>query len=199
MWKRTVEGQKEYNRKRRERYKNDLEYRAKVKKPRSREEKDRQNRTRNVQYMNDSEYRNKKIAYERAKTVEQIAWMGMKQRVLNKNRPDYPFYKDRHIDPRWMVFDNFYADMGPCPNGMTLERIDNSKGYCPSNCQWDTRSKQARNRVPGDCHKKLNAFVVKEIRSTFSGGALIKEVAKQFNISTTHAVNIKNGRRWANV
>lgn len=47
----------------------------------------------------------------------------------------------------WMQnFDAFLRDMGPCPEGMTLERIDNNRGYERGNCCWATRTQQARNR-----------------------------------------------------
>ena len=45
-----------------------------------------------------------------------------------------------------MTFENFLEDMGIKPEGMTLGRIDNDKGYSPSNCQWESQKTQARNR-----------------------------------------------------
>lgn len=47
---------------------------------------------------------------------------------------------------RWMKFQNFIDDMGPCPNEMQLERVDNTKGYSPENCIWATRKQNMRNR-----------------------------------------------------
>jgi hypothetical protein len=40
----------------------------------------------------------------------------------------------------------FLEDMGPRPEGMTLERVDNTKGYSKDNCEWATAETQARNR-----------------------------------------------------
>jgi hypothetical protein len=43
-------------------------------------------------------------------------------------------------------FENFYADMGSRPSpDHSIERIDNSQGYCKENCKWATRLEQRRN------------------------------------------------------
>ena len=45
----------------------------------------------------------------------------------------------------WKSFDNFYRDMGDRPDGKTLDRIDNSKGYFKENCRWATHKEQQNN------------------------------------------------------
>ena len=49
-------------------------------------------------------------------------------------------------DPRWHEYPNFLADMGERPEGLTLDRIDNDRGYCKDNCRWATRKEQQNNR-----------------------------------------------------
>ena len=83
----------------------------------------------------------------KAGTRSYQTWDSMKQRCLNKNIPNYKYYGARGITicDRWLTFKNFLEDMGDRPEGMTLERKDNDKGYTPDNCKWATPKEQNRN------------------------------------------------------
>jgi AP2 domain len=81
-------------------------------------------------------------------TREHRIWVGMKQRCNNPNFKHYENYGGRGItyDPRWEKFENFYEDMGNCPDGLELDRIDNELGYSKENCQWADGTWQSFNR-----------------------------------------------------
>lgn len=76
------------------------------------------------------------------------AWNGMMMRCTNKNTQFYKDYGGRGITvcERWKNFMNFRDDMGLAPEGLSLDRVDNDKGYSPENCRWTTRTIQMRNR-----------------------------------------------------
>jgi hypothetical protein len=75
-------------------------------------------------------------------------WESMKKRCLNPKSSNFDRYgaKGVTICEDWMDFRNFLEDMGERPTGMTLDRIDNSKGYYKENCRWADLITQSNNR-----------------------------------------------------
>ncbi|MDB4997093.1 MAG: hypothetical protein JWM74_4525 [Myxococcaceae bacterium] len=83
-------------------------------------------------------------------TPEYSTWAHMHDRVKSDQDGTREYYKDRGIAvcERWKSFENFLADMGPRPPGLTIDRIDNDRGYEPGNCRWATWAQQCANRRP---------------------------------------------------
>lgn len=73
----------------------------------------------------------------------------MKTRCFNENNRAFPDYGGRGIlvCTAWKnSFEKCLADMGSCPPGLTIERLDNARGYEPGNCEWRSQEDQNNNR-----------------------------------------------------
>lgn len=79
------------------------------------------------------------------------SWKAMLERCRNSAAPNYHLYGGRGITVcgQWQGkdgFARFLQDVGERPKGMTLDRLDNDKGYEPGNVRWATPKQQAANR-----------------------------------------------------
>ena len=100
-------------------------------------------------------------------------WLNMHRRCTDPTVLSFKNYGLRGIavDPRWLVFQNFYDDMGDKPSpAHSLERIDNDANYSPKNCRWATAKEQAQNR-------RTNKII------DYNGEKIVlAELARRFNI-----------------
>jgi len=74
-----------------------------------------------------------------------MSWQSMRARVSGKHS-ESRYYIGVGVDARWDNFANFLEDMGDRPDGKSLDRVDRSKDYGPTNCRWATASEQNLNR-----------------------------------------------------
>lgn len=77
-------------------------------------------------------------------------WVGMKQRCTNPNTIGTNIYQSRGIEvcKEWLNFKTFLnwaLDSGYSEN-LTIDRINNEKGYSAENCRWITPHEQNRNQ-----------------------------------------------------
>jgi hypothetical protein len=84
------------------------------------------------------------------KSKEYKVWDGIIQRCTNSNDWRYVNYGGRGIKvcDRWRYsFEKFLEDMGRCPEGMSIDRININGDYCPNNCRWASQKEQQRNKT----------------------------------------------------
>jgi hypothetical protein len=118
---------------------------------------------------------------------EYATWCAMKRRCRNPSESSYQYYGGRGIVvcPEWLDnFERFYADMGPRPEGTTLDRFPDKNGnYEPGNCRWATDTEQANNM-------RSNVLLVHDGRSL-----TMMEWSKETGLSY-HMIRLRLRRGW---
>jgi hypothetical protein len=126
----------------------------------------------------------------------------MLQRCSKPTRRDWPRYGGRGITvcQRWQRFENFLADMGACPESLSLDRIDNNGNYEPNNCRWATLEQQTLNRRSngGEFHgsAKLKVADVTAIRELAANGMTHRALGSMFGVSHTNIGDIVRRKEW---
>lgn len=133
-----------------------------------------------------------------SKTPTYIAWVEARKRCHSPQNKRFPYYGGRGISvcERWRdSFEAFLSDMGECPIGLTLERLDNERGYEPENCIWASKQQQSRNRRS----VKANPVIVREIRLLVAAGESRKGVAKKYGMAASTVDAIVRRLTWADI
>lgn len=125
------------------------------------------------------------------------AWAQMRRRCLVKQSANYKHYGARGITicPQWDNFAVFAQDMGVPKIGLSLERIDNNRGYSPDNCRWATQTDQQRNKRT----TKLNivdARIAKEMKAL---GWTNRTISNLLDIPYGAITSCTRNRTWVGV
>ena len=82
-----------------------------------------------------------RTTHSMSRTREYRIWLAMRMRSGT-----HPNYQNVRVCRRWRKFENFFSDMGRCPDGYSIDRINNLGHYGPGNCRWASVREQSYNK-----------------------------------------------------
>lgn len=109
------------------------------------------------------------------------SWSEMKNRCDNNIKR----YKNISYCVRWKDFKNFLKDMGERPKNTSLDRIDFTGNYEPSNCRWASNEIQQNNKSSN------RYFYINGEKLTLS------QIARKYNISRSNLANKIYIYKWS--
>jgi hypothetical protein len=123
----------------------------------------------------------------------------MKARCYNNKNEDYYNYGGRGITicNEWLVHPDVFCEWA-LKNGykenLSIDRINNDKGYSPENCKWSTPTQQSRNRKG----VKLSMEIAKKIRKDFklNPNKTYKEISKSYSVGQDTIGLIIRNKIW---
>lgn len=124
------------------------------------------------------------ITHNMRKTRQYSIWANMISRCYNENVPAYTNYGGRGISvcEKWRFFEGFWEDMQKgYSDVLTIDRIDNNRGYYKENCKWSTMREQDENkrsniRIKFNGKGQIAAKWAKELGINY--GTLISRIAR---------------------
>ena len=124
-------------------------------------------------------------------------WDAMKQRCSNKNHHAFPNYGGRGITVcrEWGQYPEFrdWARTENYKEGLFIDRIDNLKGYKPSNCRFVTASDSGKNGR----YIKLTVDKVNNIRKSYKlGKVTMLSLSKEYEVCLSQIWRIIHNLDW---
>ena len=131
-------------------------------------------------------------------------WALMKNRCLNKKDKNYGNYGGRGITiiNSWVKFENFWADMKEgYSDSLSIDRIDNSKGYSKENCRWANKitqnNNQRKNVVVEYKGKKITVSqLMRKLNLYTNSGVYYSRIKTGWSIEKTFSVPIQRRNNY---
>lgn len=148
--------------------------------------------------------RNWKTALGLSTTNLYKVWKGMLERCYNKNNVAYKWYglKGITVCEKWKTSRNFldWALNNGYKKGLTIDRIDTNKEYCPENCRWVTMKEQARNTSHNIFIKKDDEILcLKDFCNKYNiDYKRVLYYKKTYNVSYEDAIFVIQNKKWNN-
>jgi hypothetical protein len=132
-----------------------------------------------------------------ARSAEYRAYQDAKKRCNTVTDKHYDLYGGRGIEFRFASFQDFFKELGPRPDGLELDRIDNDGHYEVGNVRWTDRETQVLNsRHP---KAKLTESHIPTIRQRILNGEKPCLIAGDYHVSPALIYGIKNKKNWAHI